>query len=213
MRYLRCILAFATSILLLLPGLSARPFPAQCDVLDKYSAVLDSVFPANGDQCTASRSLSGGPQITIRFLPSFSQESQVFICQVEPGRFFVVSSKLGPKDKTIWAHMMKSRQINEIASVSAPTTESSEEIAAVVHIVHKSCKLDSRVENDWFRRLAPVRMSLPLLGGGIDGTFYEVTLQNGMDLMQAKIWIESGQQKSLIALADNIRREIEKSQW
>ncbi len=52
-------------------------------------------------------------------------------------------------------------------------------------------------------------MSLPRLGGGIDGTTYELTLEHGSDLMQAKIWADK-QQKPLIALVDNIYREVER---
>src|SRR5712664_2662224 len=141
MRYLRCILAFAGSISLLLPGVSARPFPAQCSVPSKYSLILDSVFPVDWDQCHGSSPLSfGTPQITIRILPSFSQESQIFICGVdgEPGQFFVVSSTLDPKEKSVW-----------------------------------------------------------------------YPLENGMDLMHAKIWVGDGkQQKPLITLVDNIYRRI-----
>jgi hypothetical protein len=181
-------------------------------VSDKYSVVLDSVFPVDWNQCKGSSQLSfGTPQITIRILPSFWAESQIFICGVEdePGRFFVVSSTLDPKDKTVWNHMMKMRRIDDRTSEAVEATESAEEIAAVIHVIHKSCKLDSRVVDGWFRKFATIRMSLPLLGGGIDGTTYELTLQHGMDLMHAKIWDGTKQQKPLITLVDNIYREIE----
>ena len=212
MRYLRCILAFAGSISLLLPGVSARPFPAQCSVPSKYSLVLDSAFPVDWDQCHGSSPLSfGTPQITIRILPSFSQESQIFICGVdgEPGQFFVVSSTLDPKEKSVWYHMEKLQPINDRMFEQVPATESSEEIAAAIHVIHESCKLDSRVVEGWFRELATIRMSLPVLGGGTDGTTYELTLEHGMDLMHAKIWVGDGkQQKPLITLVDNIYRRI-----
>jgi hypothetical protein len=205
-------LAFAASISLMLPGVSARPLPAGDCVSDKYSVVLDSVFPVDWNQCKGSSQLYfGTPQITIRILPSFWAESQIFICGVEdePGRFFVVSSTLDPKDKTVWSHMMKMRQIDDRTSEAVEATESSEEIAAVIHVIHKSCKLDSRVVDGWFRRLATIRLSLPVLGGGIDGITYELTLEHGMDLMHAKIWVGDGkQQKPLITLVDNIYRRI-----
>jgi hypothetical protein len=210
---LRQILAFAASTWLLLPGVSAGSIPAQCSVLDKYSVVLDSVFPADWDQCRGSSPLSsGGPQITIRILPNFFQESQVFIFRVEPGRYFVVSSTLDPKDKTIWGHMLKSRRINDLVSESIPATESAEEIVAVIHVIHKSCKFDSRIVDGWFRKLTTIRMRLPLSEGGFDWTYYEVTLRHGRDLMQAKIWAGDGKkQEPLITLVDNIYREIEKA--
>jgi hypothetical protein len=215
MRHVRRILAFAASISLLLPGVSARPLPAGDCASDKYSVVLDTVFPVDWDECKGSSPLSfGTPQITIRILPSFSQESQIFICGVdaEPGKFFVVSSMLDPKDKTAWSHMMTTRKIDDRTSEGVEATESSEEIAAVIHVIHKSCKLNSRIVSDWFRRLAAVRMSLPLLGGGIDGTTYELTLRHGGDLMQAKIWVgDAKQQKPLITLVGNIYREIERA--
>jgi len=212
MKSLRRVLAFAVSFSLLLSGVSARPSPAQCDVLNRYSSVLDTVFPANWSQCRGSRYLFfGEPQLTIRRLPSFFRESQVFICQVEPSQFFVVSSTLDPKDKPIWGHMLKSRKIDERTSESVPTTESAEKIAGVIHVIHRSCKLDPGIVDGWFRELATVNMSLPLSGGGNDGTTYELTLEHGMDRMQARIWIESGQQKPLIALVDNIYEQIERS--
>jgi hypothetical protein len=147
-------------------------------------------------------------------LPSFSQESQIFVCRIdgEPGQFFVVSSTLDPKDKSVWDHMLKSRQIDERTSESVPATESSEETAAVIHVIHKSCKLDSRIVDGWFRKLATVRMSLPQLGAGTDGTTYELTLEHGMDRMQAKIWVGAGKQQTLlITLVGNIYREIERA--
>jgi hypothetical protein len=207
-------LAFAASISLLLPGASARPSPAQCNVPDKYSVVLDSVFPVDWVQCRGSSQLSfGTPQITIRIFPSFSLESQIFICGIddEPGTFFVVSSTLDPKEKSVWSHTQKLLPIEEHSYEQVEATESSEEIAAAIHVIHRSCKLDSRVVGGWFRELATVRMSLPQLGGGTDGTTYELTLEHGMDRMQAKIWVESGQQKPLVALVDSIYGQIERS--
>ncbi len=150
--------------------------------------------------------------MTIRILPGLSQESQIFICGVEgkPGQFFVVSSTLDPKEKSVWSHTQKLRRIDDRTSEQVEATESSEEIAAAIHVTHQSCKLDSRVVDGWFRKLATVRMSLPRLGGGIDGTTYELTLEHGTDRMQAKIWAETKQQKPLTTLVDNIYREIER---
>ncbi len=215
MRYIRCILACAASISLLFPVASARPLSTGDRVSDKYSVVLDSVFPVDWDQCKDSSPLHFGTlQMTIRILPGLSQESQIFICAVEgkPGQFFVVSSTLDPKEKSVWSHTQKLRRIDDRTSEQVEATESSEEIAAAIHVIHKSCTLDSRVVEGWFRELATVRMSLPVLGGGTDGTTYELTLEHGMDLMHAKIWVGDGkQQKPLITLVDNIYRQIERS--
>ena len=213
MKCLGGLLAFLSGLSLIQPGVSARPSPAQCDVLDKYSVVLDLVFPADWDQCNGSSQLSfGTPRITIRILPSFSQESQIFVCGIdgEPGQFFVVSSTLDPKEKTVWSHTQKMRRIDDRTSEQIEATEPSEEIAAAIHVIHQSCKLDSHVVDGWFRKLASIRMSLPVLGGGTDGTYYEVTLQHGTDMMHAKIWAESEQQKPLIALVDSIYQQIER---
>ena len=211
MKFLRQILVLTASVSLILPGVSASPHPAQFDATDKYSVVLDLVFPDHWDQCRGAEYLSfGTPQITIRILPGLSQESQIFICRVEHGGFFVVSSTINPKDDSVWSHTQKLRRIDDRMSVQEDATESAEEIAATIHPVHKSCSIDSRVVEGWFRRLADVRMSLPLLGGGTDGVFYEVTLKNGMDFMQARIWVDK-QQKPLISLVDDITREVERA--
>jgi hypothetical protein len=207
----RRILAFLASLWIIHPPLSAVQLPAGDNVLDKYSVVLDSVFPVDWEQCKLSRaSFLGSPQITIRILPSFFLESQVFICQIDPGQFFIVSSTLNEKEGSVWSHMMKSVRIDERSSESVPATESTEEIASAVHVIHKSCKVDSHVVEGWFRKLATVRMDLPVLGGGNDGVTYEVKLEHGMDMMQARIWV-SKQQKHLTTLVDRINREIQEA--
>ena len=211
MKPLRQILALTSSVLLLAPGVFARPLPAQFDAADKYSIVLDLVFPDHWDQCRGGEYLSfGTPQITVRILPGLSQESQIFICRIEKGGFFVVSSTLDQKEGSVWGHTQVLRRIDDRSSVQEDNPESAEKIAASIHPIHKSCGIDSSVVEGWFRRLASVRMSLPLLGGGTDGVFYEVTLKNGMDVMQARIWVDK-QQKPLIALVDDITREVEKA--
>ncbi len=209
MKYFRCLMAFLAGLSLILPGVSASPLPSGNCVSDKYSVVLDSVFPVDWLQCQNSFRSFGGLQMTIRVLPGLSQESQIFICQVKPGQFFVVSSTLDPKDKSVWSHTQKLLPIDDRTSVQVEAPESSGQIAAAIHVIHKSCKLDSRIVDGWFHKLATVRMSLPRLGGGIDGTTYELTLEHGSDLMQAKIWADK-QQKPLIALVDNIYREVER---
>ena len=214
MKCRRCLLAFLAGLSLIPPRVSAGPLPTGGCVSDKYSAVLDSVFPVDLVQCQGSSPLSfGTPQMTIRILPSFSSESQIFVCGIddEPGKFFVVSSTLDAKEKSVWSHTQKLRPIDDHTYEQVEATESSEEIAAAIQVSHRSCKLDSRVVDGWFRELATVRMSLPRLGGGTDGTFYELTLEHGMDRMQARIWVESGQQKPLVDLVDNIYRQIERS--
>jgi hypothetical protein len=211
MKPLRQTLALTSSVLLLVPGVFGRPLAAQFDATDKYSAVLDLVFPDHWDQCRGAEYLSfGTPQITIRILPGLSQESQIFICRVEHGGFFVVSSTLDQKEGSVWGHTQVLRPIDDRSSVQEENPESAEKIAASIHPIHKSCSIDSRVVEGWFRKLARVRMSLPVLGGGTDGVFYEVTLEHGMDVMRARIWVDK-QQKPLTTLVEDIQREIEKS--
>lgn len=210
MKSLRQILALTSSVSLLVPGVFARPLPAQFDATDKYSIVLDLVFPEHWDQCRTPWSSFGMREMIIRILPGLSDESQVFICQVDPHRFFVVSSTLDQKEGSVWGHTQVQRRIDDRSSVQEENPESAEKIAASIHPIHKSCSIDSRVVDRWFRRLANVRMSLPLEGGGIDGVFYEVTLKNGMDFMRATIWVDK-QQKPLISLVDDITREVERA--
>lgn len=206
MKTLQESLAFIVGISLFLSGVTPGSLRGQDNVIEKYSQVLDTVFPSHWKQCSVGF-LFGSPQITIRILPSFSMESQVVICRIQSGQFIVVSSTLDPKDTSVWHHMMTMRQIDDRSSEQVPTTESAEEISAAIHVIHKSCKLDPRVADGWFRKLATVRMSLPQSGGGNDGITYEVTLQNGMDMMKASIWVAK-QQKPLITLVESILRQI-----
>ena len=213
MKSLRQILMMVTSVSLLLPGPSASPLRAQCSASDKYSAVLDSVFPDDWEQCRGSHLFFfGGPQLTIRILPGLSYESQIFVCQVEdkPIRFFVVSSTLDPKEGSVWGHTQILRRIDDRSSVAEDNPEPAEKIAASIHPIHKSCSIDSRVVDGWFRRLGRVRMGLPEGGGGMDGVVYEVTLKHGMDIMQARIWVWK-EQKPLISLVGDITREVERA--
>lgn len=209
MKPIRKALILIITVSLIVSGAFASPLNAQCDVADKYLAVLDAVFPSSWGQCRGPQAFSlGTPEIMIRVLPSFFHESHIFICGVEGGGFFVVSSTPDPKDKSVWSHMMKSRRIDDRSSVAEPAKEPVEKIAASIHIIHKSCNIDANVVEEWFRSLADVRMSLPLLGGGNDGTTYEVTLRHGMDVMHARIW-EREQQKPLIAFIDAVSQRIE----
>lgn len=210
MKSLRQILALTASVLLLAHGVSARPVPAQCNSADKYSVVLDLVFPVDWEQCSRPLSFFDAREMTIRILPGLSYESQIFICQLESGRFFVVSSTLDQKEDSVWGHTQILRRIDDHSSVQEENPESAEKIAASIHPIHKSCSIDSRVVDGWFRRLGRVRMSLPLLGGGLDGVTYEVTLKHGWDVMQARIWVWK-QQKPLLSLVDDINREVERA--
>ena len=114
------------------------------------------------------------------------------------------------KEDSVWGHTQILRRVDDHSSVQEENPEPAEKIAASIHPIHKSCSIDSRVVDGWFRRLGRVRMGLPEGGGGMDGVVYEVTLKHGMDVMQARIWVWK-EQKPLIALVDDITREVERA--
>ncbi|SRR6266852_1471478 len=172
---------------------------------DVYADVLDLVFPTHWKQCD---SLSR--QVTIRILPSFFQESQILFCRLDGGQTFVIQSTLQPNDKSVWNHVTKVEKQEDGSWVQSMSTELPEVISARSRVIHKTCSVDSQTVNGWFRELATARMDVPELSIGADGTTYEITLEHGMDRIQARIW-QGDEKKPLIVLANRIKAEIEKA--
>jgi len=199
-KLLRRILALTISLAPAPPTISGNSAPSR----DIYTEVLDLVFPTDWKQCNLS------PQVTIRILPSFFQESQILFCRLGGGQTFVLSSTLHPNDKSVWVHVANVEKQEDGSFRQSMSTESAEVIAARIHAIHKTCKVDSQTVNGWFRELSTVQMDLPELSLGDDGTTYEVTLEHGMDRIQARVWEGDGH-KPLFVLVNKISAAVEKA--
>jgi hypothetical protein len=196
---------------------------------EKYDQVLDLVFhtdwcdgPVEGGQIAAigaqerledragkMRLLEGQPlpnpfskeQITLRILPGLSEESQIVICKWPGGKTVLVRSTLVASEGMVWTPVVKE-------TMGRRKRRSVEAIAAAFHPVHQLCDADAAGIGDWFKQLRSMSFDVPS-GGGLDGIFYEITLQAGMNEIHAKVW-GPDDQVPFIPWAENVQKGIAK---
>jgi len=162
--------------LLLVASASFRPAHAQCDrdvfSSDTYYGVLDIVFPRPSRH---ERNIAY--TIVLRYLPSFTAESQIVINATQEGRFQVARHTPQGDGPNI------NNQIHEFREKPETCTNNPAELAKVVQVQVQEVQVAPAVIQDLLKRFSRLELS-PFLATSIvphgadavcvDGTRYEL---------------------------------------
>ncbi len=136
----------------------------------KYSDALDLVFALDLKECRGARYL-----VTLRFLPSFRQESQIILCQQLSDEVAVFQQILPAAEGSVWKVIASEGE--------AQKRRTATEVASFFHAQTKVCKIDPALARQWMQELLPLPLAPSQYTGNLmgDGILYELIIEAGIN--------------------------------